>query len=543
MQAGETQPNQDAGVEQAGAVPLMAIEVTLADHLGRKRHGRAVLLSHWPAEAALPAEDEDFKIVLLSEPPDGPVAPMERVVVSVPAKRLTAFGKKASEAAAPYSAAKPAGLKLAPRDFELLRQGRLFAAAPLERSAEEIFAGTTPNLALLARDMLAAEAMREHLERVALALAAPADAKPASQERLDELRALIDAARAMETNEETSEVGEALDRLAEVVSADGSEQLLATVARTYPAEAKLMEDVYALRAFRESPDRARELFAARRFLQRAVIPAEETDLAMDRSLVLEQLNPAALVTEPERLAPARSALEGFRRKYAARYREHHTKVWQETARLHMELMESRSHSDALRRVNSLAELGPPLGIGALTAFDELLDETSGCELINGVDEIVKTDAICPACGVTLADSAPSGRVRDVIHRMNRACEKQLARLSSSAVQRILRGSGDPQIERFLNMVQASQLSDLCEIMDDELAGYLRRFLVETRIRNALDPILDNLQHGTAPPMDTAEAAMRDVTQTLQKVFQATQRALPAPEPHKAEKSRRTKRKR
>jgi hypothetical protein len=541
VQAGGTQSEPEVSVAQAEALPLMAIDLDLADHLGRKRHGRAVLLRRWPAEPELPSEDEDFHIVLLSEPPDGPIAPAGRVVVGAPAKRLSAT-RKTGEEVATYSAARAPRLKLSPKDFELLRQGRLFAATPLEHSAEDVFAEGKANLTLLARDVLDAEAMGEHLERIAVALAAPHPATPASHERLDDLRALIEDARALETDEETPEVGEALDRLAEVASADGAEQLLAAVARTYPSEGRLVEDVFTLRALIETPEAARDLFQARRFLQRAAIPAGQPDLAMDRSLVLEQLNAAALVTEPERLVPARSALESFRRKYAKRYREHHTAVWQETARLHTELLETRPRADALRRINTLAELGPPLGIGGLAAYDELLSETSGCELIAGVEEIVKTEAVCPACGITLYDPPPARRVREVTAKIERACHKQLARLSSAAVQQVLRGSSEPQIERFLRMVQASQLTDLCEIMDEELAGYLRRFLVETRIQEALEPILSELQHGNTPRIDEASGAMRKVTQALQKAFEATQRALPPGQPP-AGPARRSHRKR
>ena len=542
MQAEGTQSEPGTRAERAGALPLMAIDLDLADHLGRRRHGRAVLLQRWPAEPELPSEDEDFRIVVLSEPPDGPIAPAGRVVVSAPAKRLSA-ARKTGEAAPSYSTAGRSRLKLPARDFELLRQGRLFAATPLAHSAEEVFGEGKANFALLARDVLDAEAMREHVERIAIALAAPGAAKPATAERLDELRELTEAARAVETDQETAEVSEALDRLAEVVSAEGAEQLLSAVGRTYPAEGKLVEDVFTLRALSERPEAARELFLSRRFLQLAAVPAGEADLAMDRSLVLEQLNAAALVTEPDRLDPARSSLESFRRKYARRYREHHTAVWRETARLHTELLDTRPHAEALRRVNTLAELGPPLGLGALAAYDELLAETTGCELIAGVEEIVKTDAVCPGCAVTLAESPPTQRARDVSQRIDRACEKQLARLSSTAVQQVLRGSGDPNLERFLRMVQASQLTDICEIMDDELAGYLRRFLVETRIHEALEPILEDLQKGETPHVEVAKGAMRNITHALQKAFEATQRALPAGEPPVTEAKRRSRRKR
>jgi hypothetical protein len=102
----------------------------------------------------------------------------------------------------------------------------------------------------------------------------------------------------------------------------------------------------------------------------------------------------------------------------------------------------------------------------------------------------------------------------------------MARLSSNAVQQVLHRCNDARVEQFLKMVQASQLSSLGDIIDDELVGYIRRFLVESRIQEALRPILDQLEKGASPKVDEARGTMREVSQVLQRAFQATQRALP-----------------
>ncbi len=110
----------------------------------------------------------------------------------------------------------------------------------------------------------------------------------------------------------------------------------------------------------------------------------------------------------------------------------------------------------------------------------------------------------------------------------------MVRLSSNALQQVLRRSADPRIEQFLKMIQASQLSSLRNILDDELVGYLRRFLVESRIEEALQPILSQLQEGVPPKVEEAQTAMREVSQVLQRAFQAAQRALPPGEPVESE---------
>ena len=80
--------------------PLSSASLSLTDYSGRKRQGRALLLSEWPSNSGSEhlAEGEDFRIVVLSEPPEGAISPEEGVVVVAPARRL-------ASATATYSAA------------------------------------------------------------------------------------------------------------------------------------------------------------------------------------------------------------------------------------------------------------------------------------------------------------------------------------------------------------------------------------------------------------------------------------------------------
>jgi len=538
---GLTEP---AGAGQEAYAPLLDLPQTLTAPAGRKRRGRVVLLPRWPAgpggERA--AKGEDFRIVLLSEPPEGVVSPAEGMVVSAPARRL-AFGANAvGEVAATRTAGARSGLSLSAEDAELLRQGRLFAAAPLQVTPEEVFAEGKAHLDLLARDLLLSTAVAEYLSPVAIALHAPGTAKPAGMERLQDLSDLIRAVGGGSADE-APEAKDALTRLSQLVSCADREHFITCAEQIYPDRRALMEDIYMLRAFVQNPQQANELLAMQRFLQQAVVPAEEADLALDRSLALEQLPFAILAAEPQRFPAARAMLDSFRRKYISEYREHHTRHWAQMTRLHAQLREEQTLVEALHRLNTLAELGPPAGMGALSAYEQLVAETAGCPLIGGVEEMPETEAVCPACGLSMDQTAPVQRVEEIMQRIRRACEQQRARLSSNAVQQVLRRSNDARVEQFLRIVQASQLSSLPDILDDELTGYLRRFLVESRIQEALEPILDRVQEGVPPKVNDAQAAMREVSQLLQRAFQVTRKALPPGEPVVDESPPRRKRKR
>ncbi len=522
----------------------MDVLLNLTDHAGRKRQGRAVLLPRWleGRDGERAAEGEDFRIVLLSEPPEGLVSPAQGMVVSAPAHRLASGANAVREVATTYRSGVRSGLPLSPQDVELLCQGRLFAAAPLQVTPEEVFAEGKAHLDLLARDLLLSIAVAEYLSPVAIALYAPGAAKPADMERLHDLSDLIRATCA-ESADQAPEAKEALTRLSQLASCTDRDHFITCAEQVYPDKRALMEDIYMLRAFAQSPQEANELLSMQRFLQQAVVPTEEADLALDRSLALEQLTFVALAAEPQRFPPARAMLNTFRRKYVSEYRERHTRHWAQMARLHAQLREEQTLVEALHRLNTLAELGPPAGIGALAAYEQLVAETAGCPLVSGVEEMPETEAVCPACGLSMDETAPVQHVEEIMQRIRRACEHQRARLSSSAVQQVLRRSNDARVDQFLRIIQASQLSSLPDILDDELTGYLRRFLVESRIQDALEPILDQLQEGVLPKVSDAQAAMREASQVLQRAFLAARKSLPPGELAVDKSPRRRKRKR
>ena len=460
---------------QQGTAQPASLPLKLVDYSGRTRRGGAILLPKFegPAISLDPATGEEFRIIILAEPPEDPLVPPEGVVIGAPARPLPSVGSPRSRASKP---ARHAALPLTSDDLEALRQGRLYARAPLQVTAEEIFAGGRARLAALARDLLVSQALSDYLNAIAIALGAPGPAKPATDERLGELHDLLEVSGSAHFGHDAAEAYAAITNVTELTSASGRQELLACAERLYLNKQPLMEEIYLLRSLQQNPDEAKELLSMRRFLFWAQVPAQWEELAADRSLLAEELTFAALATEPQRFPLARAALERFRRRYVSAYREHHTRHWTEMARLHAALLEEHTHAEALHRVNTLAELGPPMGSGALAAFEELLAETSGCPLSADVEDVAAAEGGCPNCHLSLDRSPPAQRVQQIIARIERACNKQVTRLSSHLVHLIIRGHGDARLHQLLMVLQASQLSSLPDIMDDEVLSYLRAAL-------------------------------------------------------------------
>ncbi len=98
-----------------------------------------------------------------------------------------------------------------------------------------------------------------------------------------------------------------------------------------------------------------------------------------------------------------------------------------------------------------------------------------------------------------------------------------------AVRQVIERSGDARVEQFLKVVQAAQLSSIPQILDGDLVGYFRRFLVEARIGQLLAPVLTRLEKGGVPRADQAQETLRDLARVLQRAFKASRRALPEPD--------------
>jgi hypothetical protein len=199
----------------------------LADYSGRTRRGCAIFVPKYGDAAAYSlnrAGGEEFRILIRAEPPAAPLVPPEDVVICAPARPLS--GARAPQ----RPASKPAGhagLPLTPAGLEALRQGQLYTRAPLQVTAEDVFAGGRARLALLARELLVSQALSDYLNAIAIALGAPGPARPATSERLEELRHLLEASGGTHFGPDEAEAETAIANVTALTSTVGPQELLA----------------------------------------------------------------------------------------------------------------------------------------------------------------------------------------------------------------------------------------------------------------------------------------------------------------------------
>jgi hypothetical protein len=311
----------------------------------------------------------------------------------------------------------------------------------------------------------------------------------------------------------------ALERLTAVARSPA----LGAVADLYTGPLALAEDIFFARCLLRDSPAALELAAMRDFLARAVVPERLSDLAMDRTVSLEQISSATLWAEPHRLDSMRATFDYFRGRFRTALLTHHTGYWREMRRLRLSLEDSEGTVRALAGLNSLEQLGRPLGEDALAQQGRLLAAVQDCPLVERLEQALGTATSCPACGLTLADGPPSGEVDAVLRRLSRALGQQMTRLSSEAVHRILARARGERMEQFLEVVQASDLAGLASVLDDELLEFLRDLLsgepaTAGQRGPAQPPILERLRR--AFPV-VGEGEVEAATEVFRRLLQQT----------------------
>jgi hypothetical protein len=86
---------------------------------------------------------------------------------------------------------------------------------------------------------------------------------------------------------------------------------------------------------------------------------------------------------------------------------------------------------------------------------------------------------CPHCAYVIGTASPRVALGELLARVRRALETKLAILSQSAIARLIQDHDhNHRLEGFLKITQAAQTDALVGVLDEKLAGYLRRLLDE-----------------------------------------------------------------
>ncbi len=318
----------------------------------------------------------------------------------------------------------------------------------------------------------------------------------------------------------------ALRRLSAIAQGRDCLHFYALVEEDYAAPDALGEDISLCQRLARLRDMADEILAVKSYLDAVVLGESQRELDMDRVSILEQLTLENLVPNIHLWASVKALFDWFLSRYRALYLAHHQEYHQEMASFRLVLQDSRPEVDALRRLNSIAELGPPVGLELIDEHEGLLAEVRPCS-IKDKEVSVEEQPTCPNCRLVLTAEPPKEEVERFLRQLRQALKEQQRRLSSGAVRHILAKSGEKRIDQFIKVVQTSNLSPLVNVLDDELVDFLCQLLQEAHIEIEWRPTISELAQ-KFPSLEEGEidAAAAEFARALKKAFTKAKKEHP-----------------
>ena len=243
----------------------------------------------------------------------------------------------------------------------------------------------------------------------------------------------------------------------------------------------LEDAVLRLAALADLDGLAPEVARLRAYLELARTPETSEELFLDRLTLQEQLDEDRVIRAPAAWPSIAQIFDMFRSKYAVAYGKHHRAYRQEMTALMRQVEEGQSRAHALRLLNGIGVLGPPLGADAVTAMADLAGKLAACSRTEQSLGGLRGNPQCPECRVSLDVAPPSPLVRSTLAAVESALEQQQQRLSSQAVRRVLARRDEPRLDRLLQAARAADLASLVRFMDADIAQFIHTLLGEAML--------------------------------------------------------------
>lgn len=308
-----------------------------------------------------------------------------------------------------------------------------------------------------------------------------------------------------------------VDALAEVAACRGLEEAIAAAEGRFATPDEFREAVYFARCLARTAPQALQLLRERQYVEEASVPPTLAELATDREAALRHVTFAALWQAPERFAALTEVVAIWRRAYAAAYAAQHAAHRAAVSGVLAAVEAAQPQAQALERLNGLARLGPPLAVAALGRLRELQRLSACTATAEALNQALQHRPVCPSCGFRLGDAAPEAEARRVRLAIERGLAGQQARLSRRVVSRILGRPAvgeEARLQRFLEVVQASDLAGLAVVLDEALVAFLREFLEERMTsRDVLREVARAFPEVTRESLDKAVEEFRHLLET------------------------------
>ncbi len=204
----------------------------------------------------------------------------------------------------------------------------------------------------------------------------------------------------------------------------------------------------------------------------------DEEIYLDRLSIQEQLSAGTIAETPTLWPSVKALFDLFKEKYARAYVRHHRAYRSEVTALERQLAGAEGNAKVLRLLDGISELGDPVGGAALVAYERLAASVRACSRSEQELSDLGEAPSCPTCRVPLDATPPTAEVETVLAGLTSALAQQQRRLSAEAVRQVLAEQREANIDQFLKVLQAADASALAQVLDEELAGFLKKLLGE-----------------------------------------------------------------
>lgn len=308
------------------------------------------------------------------------------------------------------------------------------------------------------------------------------------------------------------EIQPALRPLNDIAAAATLELAVQAAQAHYSDATAFSEAIYFARCLGRDAGQTLRLLAGRVYLLEAFLPEEAyEELATDRLTILELANFHRGWLDPMRLEGSLNLIRLWRQEYVSLYEAAHDAYHREIAAIFEQMEDLRVPAIALQRLNGLRRLGPAVALHALER-QQFLDRLFPCpSTVSMLAGSLATSPFCPECGFRLGSDAPVEDARQVVTAVNRGLGNQQARLARRVIGRLLSRpavESEAKLQRFIEVVQASDLHGLAAVLDDEVIAFLDDLLSEGEAAGVLSRLARAFPAVDAGNLDAAVEEFR-----------------------------------
>ena len=211
------------------------------------------------------------------------------------------------------------------------------------------------------------------------------------------------------------------------------------------------------------------------YLGQMAFGPDHQDLLIQRVALAARLDPEGLMGAPSLWASIEAEFGRLRATHVRSYTAHHDSYYREAMALKNRLDGAGPQVEAVQRLHGMPELGEVVGVDVPALYEEVTNALRTCSREAGTAEPSEMP-YCPECSLPLDEGVPSRRAALLFGALDEALREYNRILGSHAVRRVLADPTREQLDKFVDLVQVSDLSSLANVLDDDVVEFLRRFL-------------------------------------------------------------------